>query len=241
MIKLTKNKINYSNDFNPECGKYIEKEVKFLLPHLNETVELSDDFTLGDLFSYIEKEKDIFDIVFSSHLGHYSLQSFVDEIKKPLEVNLKILLNGPEDEIDYLEIQRCGEYWDGDIELYIDFHGINGKEDIGYAIEFTPLNELKHLPLRLNEDFSVTEDKIPSRIVMYLARLLRKIGILRSWHPFFHICVKGKTNFTVYELISSVLYEISFVGSPEERNVRWLEFEKDIEEMKNLIVRIDHE
>lgn len=227
MIKLTKDKIIYSNQFNPESDKYVEKEVPHLHFYLNEEVELSDDFTLGDLFKYIERNKGIFNVVFSSQLGHYPLQVYLDEINKP----------GPEkdDEIDFLEIQRCGEYWnEGDIELFIDFRGINEKEDIGYAVEFTPLNKLKHLPLRLNKDFSISEMKIPPRIIMYLVGLLKKISIpLGKWDtPFDRIFVKGKINFTVYELISSVLYEISFVGSPEERDAEWSMVKEDIEGMR---------
>ena len=227
MIKLTKNKIIYSNDLNPESEKYIEKEVESLYLYLNEVVELSDDFTLEYLFNYIERDVDDFNLIFSSHLGHHPLQLYVAEIKKP----------GPEkdDEIDFLEIQRCGEYWDwGDIDLYIDFRGINIKEDMGYAIEFTPLNELKHLPLRLNKDFSISEVKIPSKVVMFFVRLLKKIGIpLGKWdNPFDHIYVRGQTNFTVNELISSVLYEISFVGTPMDRDVEWSNIKEDVKDIK---------
>jgi len=235
MILLTKDKIIYSNHYNPECDKYVEKEVDNLYLYLNERVELiSDGFTLEDLFKYIGRNIDEFNLIFSSHLGHHSLELFVDEIKKP----------GPEkdDEIDYLEIRRYGEYRDwGDIDLFIDFCGINGKEGLGYAIEFTPLNELKHLPLCLNKDFSISEVRIPSRIVMYLVGLLKKIGIpLGKWdNPFAHIYVRGKTNFTVYELISAVLYEISFGGNPEERDAKMSKIEEDVKEMKERYEKFD--
>jgi len=230
MIKLTKDSIIYSNDLNPECDKYIEKEVPYLWPYLSERVELSDDFTLGDLFNYIERNIDEFDLIFSSDLGHHSLQLYIDDVK---ELNLK---KDTDTEIDFLEIQRYGEYWEewGEIELHIEFHGVNEKEDIGYAIEFTPLNELKDLPLRLNENFSISRTKIPIRIVVHFVRLLKKIGIpLKKWdNPYTYAYVRGKTCFTVYELISSVLYEISFSGSPGERDAKLSEIIADIEDAK---------
>ena len=213
MIELTKDKIIYSNHFNPECDEYVKKEVRHLYLYLNERVKLSGDFTFGDLFNHIEKDLEIFDLIFSSCLGHHLLRLWVDEIKKP----------GPkkDEEIDYLEIRRWGEYWDwGDIDLSIGISGIGEKSDISYGIGFTPLNELKHLSLRLNEDFGISETIVPSRIVLFFARLLKKIGIpVGKWNNSFeHTYVKGKAEFTVYELITAVLYEISFYGDPTGRD-----------------------
>jgi len=227
MITLTKDKIIYNNHFNPECDEYVEKEVEHLYLYLNERVELSEDFTLEDLFNHIEKDIEAFDLIFSSCLGHYLLRLWVDEIKKP----------GPkkDDEIDYLEIHRWGEYWDwGDIDLSIGISGVGKKEDdSSYGIGFTPLNELKHLPLRLNEDFEVSEVKIPHSPIMFIARLLKKVGIpVGKWdNPSPHVYVKGKAEFTVYELITAVLEEISFYGDPEQRDGKMDELDKMFEEI----------
>lgn len=238
MITLTKDKIIYSNHFNPECDEYVRREVPYLWPYLNEAVELSKDFTLEDLFNHIEKNRYVFQFVFDSCLGHYSLQLYIDEIEKP----------GPEkedNEIDYLEIHRWGEYWPwGEIDLSIGFSGVGKKEDdTAYGLGFTPLSELKHLSLRLNKDWEVSEVIIPSRIVMYFVRLLKKIGIpLGKWdNPFSRTYVKGKAEFTVYELITAILNEISFYGSPEERNGKMDELEKITEETMKKYGELDSE
>ena len=226
MITLTKDKIIYSNHFNPECDEYIKKEVGSLWPYLNDRVVLSEDFTLEDLFNHIEKNKEAFDIIFHSVLGHYPLQLWIDEIKKPGSKK--------DDEIEYLEIHRWGEYWDwGNIDLSIGVSGIGKKEDgPSYGIGFTPLNELKHLPLRLNENFEIGEVIIPSRIVLFFARLLKKISIpVGKWdNSFNRTYVKGKAEIMVHELISAILNEISFYGNPEERDGKMVELEKDVEE-----------
>lgn len=229
MIKLTKDKIIYSNHFNPEWHEYVEKEVEHLYLHLNERVVLSSDFTLEDFFNHIERDKETFDLIFSSCLGHYSLQLWIDEIKKP----------GPkeDDEIDYLEIHRWGEYWDwGDIDLSISISGVGKKEDgPSYGIGFTSLNELKHLSLRLNEDFGISEGVVPSKIVLFFARLLKKIGVpVGKWdNPFEHTYVKGKVVFTVYELIATVLYEISWYGDPEGRDSEMDKLNKMVDDIKS--------
>jgi len=196
--------------------------------HLNERVVLSNDFTLEDLFHHLYTSYNIFDLIFYSCLGHHSLKLWFDEINGP----------GPkeDDEIDYLEIHRWGEYWDwGDIGLSIGISGINEKEDIPYGIGFTPLNKLKHLSLRLNEDFEIGEVKIPSKAIMYPIRLLKKIGIplgkLGKWSgSFYRTFVKGKVEFTVYELITAVLYEISWYGDPVKRDEKMVQLEQITEE-----------
>lgn len=227
MIELTKNKIIYSNHFNPECDEYVKKEVKHLYLYLNERVVLSSDFTFGDLFNHLEEDGEIFDLIFSSCLGHHSLYLWFDEIKH--------LTPTMDNDIDYLEIHRWGEYWDwGDIDLSIGISGISKKEDSpSYGIGFTPLNEIKYLSLRLNENFEISEVKIPSRIVMYFFRFLKRVGIPSKWswrNPYLLTYVKGKVEFTVYELITAVLYEISFYGSPEKRDGTMDELENTLEE-----------
>jgi len=224
MIKLTKNKAIYSNHYRPDSDLYVEKEVDKLLPYLDEIVELSDNFTLADLFFYIEREKDLFDVIFTSHLGHYPLQLFIDEIKKPL-VEKDWVKN-----ISYLELRRYGEYFEGDIEIAINFCGVDEKTDDGYAIEFTPLNEIKHLPLKLNKTFRIAKWRIFSKWVVYPLGWVRKIFniSLERWNPYERVYVSGITYFTLYELISTVLSEISFYGSPEERDKEWSRVENNI-------------
>ena len=212
MIRLTKNNaIHITDHLGLKHEDYKVEVVKKLSSYLNERVELCDGFTLADLFDYIEKEKVEFDVIFNSQLGPFSLQLYIDEIKKPGPVK--------DDEIDYLEIGRYSEYFEGDIELYLDFGGVNEKTDIGYAIEFTPLNEIKHLPLRLNHNFSISEVKIVSKFKRCFVKLLGRIGIpLKRWRTIFdYVYVQGQTTFTLYELISAVLYEISFAENPEMR------------------------
>lgn len=240
MITLTKTKIIYNNHYNPECDEYVRREVEHLYLYLNERVVLSNDFTLEDLFHHLYRDGETFDLIFSSCLGHHSLQPWFDEINR----------SGPkeDDEIDYLEIYRYGEYWgkdcDDNIELCIGFSGVGYNiDDPSYGVGFTPLNELKHLPLRLNEDFEISEVKIPPNVIMYVARLLKKVGIpVGKWdNPSPHVYVKGKVDFTVYELISAILEEISFYGSPEERDSKMDEIEKTTEEAMRKYGELDSE
>lgn len=227
MIKLTKNKAIYTNSYNPDCDEYVEKEVDKLSPYFNEVVELDDNFALADLFDYIEREKDLFNIVFSSYLGHFPLQAFIDEIRKPVPEGKE------ESEIDYIELRRYGEYFNGEVEIWVDVCGVNEKTQDGYGIEFSLLNKIKHIPLLLNKTFEVSEIKIPPKLIRFFIRLGKKFGLpLKRWaSPFDYVYVSGTTRFTVYELISEVLNEISFAGIPEKRDETWNGVKEDIKEM----------
>ncbi len=214
MIKLTKDRIIRTNDFEPDEERYKEWEVPHLIPYLNNVVALSDDFTLGDLFRWIEKEKTYFDMLFDSQLGHYDLQLYIDDMKRSVE-NKK-----EEEEIEYLEVSRGAERWDfnNSIDIFLGFHGIGKKDEHGitsYAVEFTPLNELKDLPLKINNHFELGETVTPPQGRAYYKK---------------H--VEGDVDITLYELISAVLDEISFCGTPEMRDGKLKEIVGRAEEVE---------
>lgn len=224
MITLTKNKILYTNGYNPECDEYVKKEVPYLHPYLEDSVELSDDFTLGDLFRILENELAFMEAIFGSALGHFPLQSYIDDMKKFVE--------DEGDKLEYLRIQRFAERWEhsGEIDIVIDFSGISFVEDVNYAIEFSPLYTLRDLPIRLSNEFTISEMKCPSKIVGFFIRLRNRIHKPQvGWiNEFTYVYVKGTTCFSVYELISTVLGELSFVGTPEMRDEKIVDIVEDI-------------
>jgi hypothetical protein len=193
MIRLEKNKIIHINADNEE------KEVIGLQPYFSELVQLDKNFTLGDLFFFIEKEKEFFNLVFASQLGHYPLDLFIEEYKKSIPET-----NWSDNEMKFLQLSWICEICnDGDTEFDLGFDGV-GEDGQRYAIEFTPLNELKKYPLQIKENFDIYREGSNKRIVC---------GIRLP---------------TVYELIGAVLFEISFVGSPEIRDTAWNELEAEI-------------
>ena len=197
-------------------------------------------------------------IVFGSHLGHYELRPYLEEIKKECMPESR-------EEMDYIEFSWVAEQFNykdfyekfkgeegkdtflgnlgklkepdedevTEITIYIDVHGwgkFEPQEDeiyekgeeppthTSYAIEFTPIYRMKHLPIKLDKSF-----------------ILRKgVG---DGDP---VLVEGQRDFTVFDIFGAILSEISFVGLPEEREEQWKdvidtaeeyrEREEDIEE-----------
>ena len=214
MIKLFKNKIIYENDINPTHEDYIKEKVDGVIPYLNNRIEIAKNFTLGDFFKIIEKEVDIYELLFSSHLGHFPLKPFVDDCFKDIQSK------NDDMNIEFLECRwgaELADWGDGkEFEIYVDFHGwgswyaehLKERETGGIAIEFTPLYELKNLSLRLNENFRLYDGKT------------------------FKTIRKGKRKFTVYDVFGAILDELTFSGLPEQRNKKWKEI-KEIKEIKN--------
>ena len=217
MIKLFKNKIIYENIYSPGQEEYVKKEIDNVIPYLTEVIEIDDKFTLEDFFKIIEKDIELYEVVFSSHLGHHSLKPFIDDIHK--EVGIK------EDdmEVEYLECKWYAElanWGDGkEFEINVDFHGwgswydeyLKKREIGGIAIEYSPLSELKKLQLKLNENF-----------ILYDGKTYKTIR-------------KGKRKFTVYDVFGAILDELSFAGEPEDRDETFKEVKDTVSEAKERI------
>jgi hypothetical protein len=229
MIILTKDrKIILDNDLNPKHENYERKEIESVIPFLNHTIEIEEGFTLNDFFSIVEKDSELMELVFSSHLGHHSLQPFFDDLKKEKEENSKEEKN----KIDFLEV-----YWSTDLFEDNDgktdftfFPGFQGwgkyhKEDMedkdeplygGYAIEFTPLHQIKHLTIKLN----------------------KKLKVYKNYKD---VIFEAESDFTVYDVFGEILSEVSFCGIPEERDEKLGDLLEGIENMETNFHVLDAE
>jgi hypothetical protein len=236
MIHLSKDGIRFTNHYNPNCDKYVDKMVDSLIPFLREEVTLSDDYTLEDLFKVLEKNLYEYNIIFNSELGHHPLECYVEDINEPFDPI-------EDDDIEYLEVQwicTC-EDWESqgykklkkEIQFYFDFHGwgtwyhdensphSKGTKG-GIAIEYTPLKELKYLPLKIKtkteirlEDGTFEKDEN--------GKFVDKI------------LFSGDRYFSVYEFVAAILYEISWGGSPENRDEVFKKITQDCKEAKEAI------
>jgi len=215
MITLTKDKIIHTNGWGEHSDKFVREEVSSFWGYLEDAVQFSDDFTLGDLFRHLQKLGEPFvSLIFGSALGHLPFQLFIDDMKTPAE--------DEGDKLTYLEVRRYGERWEhsGEIDLHIGFSGVGESKDFNYAIEFTSLYLLKDLPLRLNKEFEISEMRFPSRILRAYLKFRDWIHLpVSGWNTAFsYVYVKGPCCFSVYEVIVTILSELSFVGEPEMRD-----------------------
>lgn len=245
MIRLEKKQIIYE-DSNGE-----KTVVSSVIPFLNNIVDVSSDFTLEDFFNIIKKEPDVFQLIFDSDLGRFPIKYYIEDCDKQCPLDDKA------NDVLYLELYWDAEVFDNkrfyekikkeieekkargekltsldklsedlkdpgndipDIEIGTGFHGwgvwdshpFTKEENVygGIAIEYTPIYQIKHLSIILNEIF-----------------------IFYDLNDSSNILCKGIKKFSVYEFFSTILNELSFMGSPENRDKTYNELIEKSDEM----------
>jgi hypothetical protein len=214
MITLKKDgEFYYSKDFGKE-EIHVEGS---LIPFLDNSMEIESGVTFFQFMTLIFRFADEYDTVFSSHLGHHPLMLWYKEFCLPPKMQ--------KDGMEYLEVAHSsmelnlsGKSKFNDVEIYDVFHGkgmdLNPPEGgepcaTGFAVEYTPLNELAGYEFRLNKD----------------------VKFFNANPPFEEICCM-QSYFKVYDVISAVLFEISWAGGPESRDEQMEEILKSVEEAK---------
>jgi hypothetical protein len=179
--------------WDTEIREYVEKKkTAQILSDVLQFPLVLEETNFGQFFAIIAQEKDFYQKVFNAALYGHPLEPFIKECELPAK---------EDGEMDYVEVEWCCEEFEGEFEFWPAFNGYgdwpegsfgtagtDGKIKGGIAIEFTPLNEYKHLPLKLN-----TESNIYS---------------LKQTEPL----AKGTRKFTVYDVIKAILFEITWAG-----------------------------
>lgn len=189
-----------------------------LKAHLACEVEFEKGLTFGTFLKLIFKEKAIFDIVFNEELNGKKIKYFEEQMDEPQE---KI----EEDfKLEFLEISKIFELFTFDkgstIDLFSVFIGI-GKTtdnfDVYIPISLFSVSELKDLeiiPNKLVEIYrEVDLSPLDEEEVEDDEEDIEEDEVEDENISFF----EAATRITLYEAIQSVLYEISFHKTEEER------------------------
>lgn len=216
----------YKSTWNGDVRKYVEKEYKSFLPLLNFPVQI-ENTTFGQFFMLLEPEWHLYDKIYESALYGHPLKDFIDECK---------VVEGNPKEIEHVEVYWCSEideheeYPDEDsgqrpfgdyISVFPGFHGWGLWRDESdptlkgnLGIEFSPLYNYQMVPLKLDKELKVYQwGKNPKTVP--------KEPILK--------CYK---DFSVHDVISAILYEISFMGGPVSRDEKMQDLNDTVKEAK---------
>jgi hypothetical protein len=188
------------------------KKLSSLLRDLQTPIELAKGTKFSDIWAYIEADLDVFNVIFASATGGFSLSEYSAYAKKPVPRGPK---PDPNNSMKYLEAFWGADYHgEGeDITIYAGFHGrgpqtydvgdgTKGKiKDGGWGIDFTPINELMKYEVRLDNVLEITN--------LYCG----------DWTGAENIktLVKGNQVWTVYDLLHAILFEITWHGLPEDQ------------------------
>jgi hypothetical protein len=199
--------------FDFENKKHIKRKIKSILDHLNNDCEIDKDVTLGDILNHLSLEKDIVSSVFSSFLGKFPFSLFLDD------------LNNSDEEKTLIKTLVLKRYFDtpfrknGTMYSYVALYGIkskNIKTRTTYSVSLTPLSLLKNMNIVLNPNIDIYKNKIINKKVS---------------NP--ELILSAKTTYNLYEIISTILYEISFHGTKNDK----IKFKEDL---NKIISEIDY-
>jgi hypothetical protein len=209
MITITNSGI-YKSEFSipemkhPEDLELIQDDE--VIQYLSENVELGESVTFERIFNIIYDNVGDLNKIFYSCLGGFSIAPFMNELEE-------IPTNSPE--VDKLEIHWFGDKQEDNVSIVSGLHGV-GVDDgkvCYYGVEFTSLNNLKYLKLKLNTELSLINYDDPDNY---------KFDI-------------GNRHFTLYDLFYGILYEISWNGDPSNRDLRLEELDISIKRSKEEI------
>jgi len=97
------------------------------------------------------------------------------------------------------------------LELYVGMFGTQDGVDDTFALDFTPLNRLKHCKIILDEEMTIDDERhdfVPTSALLYTHK-----------------------QFTLFDILHGLFWEFSFHGSPAERN-------KSFQELSEIAKRI---
>lgn len=211
--------------YNPKTQKYIHKNVsKKMINFFNEDCSLEAGVTLRQLFELMLPDIEIIDKIFTNWTKDIVLQAL--KIKK----NKKHILKNEDDSLDFIELYWFGErntQWDYSTDTEIptqyvleglkfpSLHGIGTCNEsnhsyyklgdrIQYSLSLTKIDEILDLPIVLNTSLKIVDNELPTAKVIDM----------------------GHKNMTLENILYGVIYELSFYGSPETKDIKQQEMKQ---------------
>jgi hypothetical protein len=154
--------------------------------------------TLADIFRIVEQDPEL--ARFLRVWAWCDLDAFHQEARKP---------GGRASDLHYIELAKYFEWDETEAHETIHVSGVGGPGEHGdnrYGIDFTPVNELAHLPVRLNPRTDIHRDH-------------KKVG-------------DAPCDFSVLDVLGEIYWEISFYGSPTTRDVKRAEIDESVREIE---------
>jgi hypothetical protein len=173
----------------------IEK-IDTLKYYLDYQLKIDDGATFGQLFDHIMNDADTLDIIFGETMGGNSLEIFREEW-----LNEKINIKREDLGIENIRIRKTIEYFEVDSnqgfsDIRIDFDGVNDQTGVIYSLEFMSIPEMKNIPVVIDNTLHV-ENNTKSTDIEY---------------------PKSECVITLFDILGSILHEITFYGDPTQRD-----------------------
>lgn len=206
IIDKTKITLDYHNGYSPEDLENIS--ISDISKYLGDPIKIEEGVTFGRIFDICIMNRDIFNTIFYSFTRGYNIDMFIDDYVNEVEDDDHVSA------IDYLHVYRTYEHMifdDGTVDhsYSYGFGGV-GKADehgvINYGVGFTSLSKLKDLPIKTDNELDITVDT---------GKSFDEVETLEEKYVLVH---KADIPITLFNFIGAILFEISFHGTPKDRN-----------------------
>lgn len=163
---------------------------------LRTSCTIKENFTLGDLFSFVEKNENL-----KSFLKSYSWCHHIDEFHK--QAQEKTNSNKKLKFIQIHPIFDCHSFdKEASLHIYPAMSVVGENEEgieVNYCPSFIPMGELKDLPMKIERSIPIGS---PLGSKKY-----------KKYEEFY----KAEITFSLLDILDSIYWEISFYGGPKEK------------------------
>lgn len=196
-VHLTKKGIQ-AFKYDGEAGQYVEQNFGSALEVLRCACHIDADVTLGDIFNAVAQDPQL--AGFLERWSGCEVEAFHTEaLKRASE----------QSDLTCIQIVKYFEWDEWEAQEIIDVSGIGEADEHGnthYGIDFTPVNELVHLPVQLEPQMKIYKEH-------------KELA-------------QAPCTFTLLDVLGEIYWEISFHGSPENRDERGAELRERVREVK---------
>lgn len=197
MVKLTKDAVylDIIEDGEIFTVDLMKDEGYTLMDAIDHQVDFDENFTVQDLMEFLNRYIEYINLMYVSSLNGYDFSEFYKET---------LLDPDPEAVLQYAAFtHECSIKEDNFLEYKVMFGAVGKHPEthnmVEYMIDLCSINMYMHLEMRLNTDYLVRMQEIVDGAITEVA------------------IFSAQKTFTLHEVISAFLYEISYHGLPQMR------------------------
>lgn len=169
---------------------------------MDDLVHLELGTTVGDILSALQDYQDEVDITFAPILGHVNFSDVLSELAVPSDRHENFV---------FAEISHAASIVDGvwgeGSGLFAIGYSPRTEQLASFSLEYAPLCSYKDLEVHLNNTFQILD--IDGTVLL-----------------------ESHRDFSLYEVISTILFELCCHGTPVERNLAFEDFIADIQTLE---------
>lgn len=183
----------------------IDHDVNCITKYMDHIVYIEDGVTIKDIFVHMGNDIDTIDVVFDASLGGHNFADFLAEA---------LLDPVPDDLLQFAVFEHACNMESDELLHEIRFVVIGNHPEeekmVPYSVELSAINAFAELVVKIDTLFSISKfETINGEPV--------ELKLFEAHKPM-----------TLYEVLSSLLFEVSYYGNPEMRQIAFDEMKAQV-------------